>query len=187
VAHYLAGRSITITPPPVLRWAPSLRRLDGGHSPGIVARVDNVDGQLVGVHRTWLVCDATGIWRRHGRATLGLIGGGAARLAPTADTLLIGEGIETCLAAMQATAMPAWAALSTSGMVGLVLPTEVRQVIILADHDSSGAGEHAARVAAQRWLAEGRRVWIAMPPEPGTDFNDVLVGRAGNAEARDAA
>jgi phage/plasmid primase-like uncharacterized protein len=63
----------------------------------------------------------------------------------------------------------------------------VRQVIILADHDSSGAGEHAARVAAQRWLAEGRRVWIAMPPEPGTDFNDVLVGRAGNAEARDAA
>jgi hypothetical protein len=69
VVRYFAGRSITINLPPVLRWAPSLRRLDGGHSPGIVGRVDDVDGQLVGVHRTWLVCDATGIWRRHGRAT----------------------------------------------------------------------------------------------------------------------
>jgi hypothetical protein len=31
---------------------------------------------------------------------------------------------------------------------------------------------------AERWLAEGRRVRLAMPPEPGSDFNDVLVGHA---------
>jgi hypothetical protein len=30
---------------------------------------------------------------------------------------------------------------------------------------------------ALRWLAEGRRVRIAMPLVPGTDFNDVLAGR----------
>jgi hypothetical protein len=29
-----------------------------------------------------------------------------------------------------------------------------------------------------RWLAEGRRVRIAIPPEPGTDFNDVLTSQA---------
>jgi len=29
---------------------------------------------------------------------------------------MVGEGIETCLAAMQATGNPAWAALSTSGL-----------------------------------------------------------------------
>ena len=111
------------------------------------------------------------------------------RLAPAAETLLIGEGIETCLAAMQATAMPAWAALSTSGMVALVLPPIVRQVIILADHDANGAGERAARTAAQRWLAEGRSVRIAMPPEPGTDFNDMLSGKSATRtmEADDAA
>jgi hypothetical protein len=41
----------------------------------------------------------------------------------------------------------------------------------------SGRGEEAARNAARRWIAEGRRVQIAMPPDPGTDFNDVLLGR----------
>jgi hypothetical protein len=54
----------------------------------------------------------------------------------------------------------------------------VRQVIILADHDANGAGERAARAAAIRWVGEGRRVRIAMPPEPGTDFADLLAGRS---------
>jgi putative DNA primase/helicase len=52
-------------------------------------------------------------------------------------------------------------------MVALILPAEVRDVLIAADHDASGAGERAARIAAARWLAEGRRVRIAIPPEPG--------------------
>jgi putative DNA primase/helicase len=74
-------------------------------------------------------------------------------------------------------------------MVALMLPPIVRTVIILADHDVSGAGERAARTAAARWLAEGRRVRIAMPPQPATDFNDVLLGRAYAriTEARDVA
>ena len=33
----------------------------------------------------------------------------------------------------------------------------------------------AAQKAAPRWLAEGRRVRIAIPPEPGSDFNDLLL------------
>jgi putative DNA primase/helicase len=95
-----------------------------------------------------------------------------------AEMLLIGEGIETAMAAMTAMAMPAWAALSTSGMVALALPRIVREVIILADHDHNGAGQRAAHAAAQRWVQEGRRVRIALPPEPGTDFADVLLGGA---------
>jgi putative DNA primase/helicase len=84
---------------------------------------------------------------------------------------------------------PAWAALSTSGLVSLVLPLSVRTVIILADHDTNGAGERAARAAAQRWLTEGRRVRIAMPPEAGMDMADVLAGRvyARTAELCDVA
>jgi hypothetical protein len=31
---------------------------------------------------------------------------------------------------------------------------------------------------ARRWLAEGRRVRIALPPTPGTDMADVLIGAA---------
>ena len=35
--------------------------------------------------------------------------------------------------------------------------------------------EHgAASEAAQRFFSEGRNVRIAIPPVPGTDFNDVL-------------
>src|SRR5262249_22433096 len=111
------------------------------------------------------------------------------RLARAGETLLIGEGIETCLAAMQATELPAWAALSTSGMMALQLPPEVPHVVILADNDDNGAGLHAARVAAQRWGAEGRRVRIPSPPEPGADRAALLVGRSrlGTAEVCDAA
>ena len=143
VARFLAGRGITLPVPPSLRWAPSLRRQDGGNGPAMVARIDDLAGRLIGVHRTWLERDAAGAWRRRDRASLGPIRGGAVRLAPAAETLMIGEGIETCLAAVQATALPAWVGLSTSGLTALLLPPEVRHVIILADNDASGAGERS--------------------------------------------
>jgi phage/plasmid primase-like uncharacterized protein len=152
----------------------------------MVARVDGPDGELSGVHRTWLARDESGIWQRRDRASLGPVGGAAVRLAPVAGTLLIAEGIETALAAMQATVQAAWAALSTSGLMALRLPPMVRTVIICADNDQNDAGQSAAYTAAQRWLAEGRRVRIATPPEPDTDFADVLAGRA-YAQVRDAA
>jgi hypothetical protein len=88
---------------------------------------------------------------------------------------MVGEGIETCLAAMLATARPAWAALSTSGLRSLDLPVDARDVILLADADD--AGEAAAQDCALRWKRQGRRVRIARPPR-GLDFNGVLLGRA---------
>jgi putative DNA primase/helicase len=178
VVRYLAARGITIAPPPSLRYAPLLRRRDGSCGPAIVARIASIDDELIGVHRTWLHRGPDGLWRRRDRAMFGRAAGGAVRLSPAAETMLIAEGIETAMAAMTATAKPAWAALSTAGMIALALPPIVRTVLILADHDVNGAGENAAQVAAARWLAEGRRVRIAIPPEPGTDFNDVLLGSA---------
>jgi hypothetical protein len=100
--------------------------------------------------------------------------------------LMVGEGIETCLAAMTATAQPAWAALSTSGLRRLMLLPIVRRVVVCADHDASGAGERAAREAAQRWRGEGRAVSVWMSPRVGEDANDLLLAALA-AEARDAA
>ena len=97
------------------------------------------------------------------------------RLGSVDDTLMIGEGIETCLAAMQATGRPAWAALSTSGLRSLELPDDVGEIIILADGDEPG--EAAANYAARRWQRAGRRVRIARPPA-GMDFNDLLIADA---------
>ncbi|HTV46691.1 MAG TPA: toprim domain-containing protein [Stellaceae bacterium] len=177
VAAYLSGRGITMPVPASLRWAPTLRRPDGTTAPAMVARIDGPDGELLGVHRTWLTRDAGGAWCRRERAMLGRAAGSAVRLAAAAETFLVGEGIETTIAGMMAVGLPGWAALSTSGLVALALPKTVHEIVICADNDASGAGKRAARDVAARWLAEDRRVWIAMPPEPETDMADLLSGR----------
>ena len=98
---------------------------------------------------------------------LGPCRGGAVRLAAPGDVLMVGEGIETCLAAMQATGHAAWAALSTSGLRTLDLPNDVRDVIVLADGDDPG--EAAARDCAWRWKREGAsRAY--RPPAAGNGF-----------------
>ncbi len=106
---------------------------------------------------------------------LGPCRSGAVRLATAGNQLMIGEEIETCLAAMQAAGRSTWAALSTSGLRALDIPETVWDVIVLADGDPPG--ETAARNAASRWWRKGRRVRIARPPR-GLDFNDLLQGRS---------
>jgi putative DNA primase/helicase len=77
---------------------------------------------------------------------------------------------------MHACALPGWAALSAGGIKSLVLPPSANMVLICADNDANGVGQRAANAAAERFLAEGRRVRIALPPRSGTDFNDLLRG-----------
>jgi putative DNA primase/helicase len=125
------------------------------------------------VHRTFLARDGDGKAPvEPAKMMLGPCRGGAVRLGLSDNALMVGEGIETCLAAMQSCGRPAWAALSTSGLRALDLPREVRNVIVLADGDDSG--ESAAQDCAWRWKREGRRVRIARPPKD-MDFNDLLV------------
>jgi putative DNA primase/helicase len=82
------------------------------------------------------------------------------------------------MSVMQVTGYPGWAALSATGIKNLVLPPEALQVLIACDNDENHVGLKAARKAQRRWLAEGRRVRVSMPPLLGTDWNDVLAGRA---------
>ena len=147
----------------------------------MVALVTNgADGTPLAIHRTFLARDGAGKAPIDpAKMMLGPCRGGVVRLADAGEMLMIGEGIETCLAAMQATGKLAWAALSTSGLRALDLPEDVRDVIVLADGDE--AGEAAARDCAMRWNRQGRRVRIARPPQ-GSDFNDLLLGRAPNIE-----
>jgi hypothetical protein len=138
------------------------------------------DDTPLAVHRTFLGRDGAGKAPvEPQKMMLGPCRGGAVRLSPAADVLMVGEGIETCFAAMQATGRAAWAALSTSGLRTLDLPDTVREVIVLADGDEPGGT--AARDCAWRWKREGRRVRIARPPQ-GMDFNDLLMGRAPRIE-----
>jgi len=177
VETYLASRGIHLTPSDALRFHAGLKHRSAGIWPAMVALVTRgVDDVPLAIHRTFLARDGSAKAPVDPqKMMLGPCSGGAVRLAPAGGVLMVGEGIETCLAAMQARGLPAWAALSTSGLLALDLPPDVRDVIVLADGDT--AGDAAARGAGLRWKREGRRVRIAHPPQ-GLDFNDMLFGSA---------
>jgi putative DNA primase/helicase len=181
VATYLASRGLHVRPSAILRFHGGLKHPSGGIWPAMVALVTRgADDMPLAIHRTFVARDGGGKAPVDPQnMMLGPCRGGAVRLTPVADVLMVGEGIETCFAAMQATGRPAWAALSTSGLRTLDLPAEVREVILLADGDDPG--EVAARDCAWRWKRQGRHVRIARPPQ-GMDFNDLLMGRAPHIE-----
>jgi hypothetical protein len=181
VETYLASRSIDVSPPDALRFHSGLKHPSGGIWPAMVALVTKgADETPLAVHRTFLARDGVGKAAVDPpKMMLGPCRGGVVRLVDPGDVLMVGEGIETCLAAMQATGFAAWAALSTSGLRTLDLPRDLRDVIVLADGDDPG--EAAAQDCAWRWKQEGRRVRIARPPR-GMDFNDLLVRRVPRIE-----
>jgi putative DNA primase/helicase len=183
VETYLSARGLNLSLPPSLRFHRGLRHPSGGLWPCMVALVmRGADNTPLAIHRTFLARDGGGKAPVDpAKMMLGPCRGGAVRLSQPGDLLMVGEGIETCLAAMQATGHPTWAALSTSGMRALNLPGPVSEVIVLADGDDPG--EAAARDCALRWMRQGRRVRIARPPR-GMDFNDVLLGHAPGIEGR---
>jgi putative DNA primase/helicase len=183
IETYLASRGIHLPPPDALRFHPGLKHRSGGFWPAMVALVTNGANRTpIAIHRTYLARDGGGKAPVDPQKMMfGPCRGGAVRLAEPGEVLMVGEGIETCLAAMQATGHPVWAALSTSGLRSLELPKDMHDVIVLADGDE--AGEAAARDCALGWRREGRRVRIARPPQ-GLDFNDMLLGRAPRTEER---
>ena len=141
VQTYLAARGIELPLPDALRFHAGLKHPSGDIWPAMVALVTNgVDATPLAIHRTFLARDGSSKAPvdpqkmmlgpcRGGVVRLGdLRGAGAADAADadpsgrppakssTGSVLMVGEGIETCLAAMQATGHPAWAALSTTGL-----------------------------------------------------------------------
>ena len=171
---YLQSRGLRLALPSTLRFQSRLKHSSGDLWPALVALVSRgSDNEPLAIHRTFLARDGSGKAPINPqKMMLGPCSGGAVRLGEPTNVLMVGEGIETCLSAMQATGDPAWAALSTSGLKALNLPENVREVIVLADGDD--VGEAAARECALRWQREGRQVRIARPLR-GQDFNDMLM------------
>ena len=166
-----------------LRFHAGLKHPSGGIWPAMVALVTRgADGAPIAIHRTFLARDGVGKAPVDpAKMMLGPCRGGAVRLAEPGDVLMVGEGIETCLAAMQATGHPAWAALSTSGLRALDLPTDVRDVIVLADGDDPG------EAAAQRLrlaLEAGGPPRAHRPPAARDGFQRSAAGPRASASRR---
>ncbi|WP_370296483.1 toprim domain-containing protein [Poseidonocella sp. HB161398] len=127
---------------------------------------------------------------------LGSAAGGAVRLTEGNGTLVVGEGIETVLAYLRlqenhfgtknngtrrAVGAPTsenrtWAALSTSGLRGLILPQSPGELIVAADPDRPGI--EAAHDLAARATKLGWRAQVHAPPPAAGDWNDFLAGLA---------
>ena len=174
VSTYLRARGITIPVPPSLRYlAAAKHKPTGLILPAMVAGVQGPDGRVVAVHRTFLSRNGTAKASvSEPRMSLGPVAGGAVHLAKANGRLAVSEGVETGLSILQATGIPTWAALSATNMANVILPQDIRDVILGPDGDE--AGEAGAQEAAKRLVREGREVCIARPPL-GEDFNDLLI------------
>jgi hypothetical protein len=187
VVRYLASRGIDMPPPPTLRWAPRCWHGEARQwFPAMVALVQHFERGIVGIHRTYLRNDGSGkadLPKNWQRRTLGPVGGGAVRLSMPrkGEWFAVAEGVETLLSVTEACFMPGWAALSAGGVRRLILPAEATHLVICVDNDGNGVGQRDSYEAAQQWLAEGRRVRVAVPPEMDSDFNTVLTA-AGDAK-----
>ena len=175
---YLRGRGITCPlPVDALRFHPACWHSSGKHLPAMVARVKGSDGYAI--HRTYLKPDGSGKADvEPPKAMLGNCAGGAVRLIEAEGPLVVAEGIETGLS-LSSGLLPIpvtiWAALSTSGLRALRLPTAPGRLTIASDGDT--AGREAAHILAERAHKLGWTVSYLHAPE-GKDWNDVLMEKA---------
>ena len=184
--RHLAARGIALGELPsrihaVLRWHPHCPWGMGGSRHGCMVALwtDAVTGEPRAIHRTAI----TDAGAKVGRKTLGPNAGCVIRLWPDDEVergLVIGEGIETMLAAAtriqhRGTLLtPAWAT-GDAGHLGKfpVLPG-IEALTVLVDHDENGRGQRATAECARRWTAAGREVTQLIPRIPGEDFTDLV-------------
>lgn len=172
---YLRARKITadLHDAP-LRYHPALLYREHPDSPprkfpALVAAVTNHDGEIMGIHRTFL--DPARNAKANvasPRRALGVILGNSVRFGVIEEFAIIGEGIETVLSLKSvAPHLPMVAALSAAHLSAWEFPTGLRRLIIAADNDR--AGRNAARKLAER--AEALGVDVETIVSQGKDFN----------------
>jgi putative DNA primase/helicase len=129
----------------------------------MVAAVNDPVGNLVAVHRTFLTAAGEKAPIDKPKLARGPIKGNAVRLADwrTTDTLALTEGIEDALAYWKLTGTPTWAACGAGMVASMILPTAIRNVVIVADRDE--AGMRAAGQALAAFEAQGRHVRVVRP------------------------
>ena len=172
---YLRGRGITCPLPKSLRFHPNCwHGVTAKRYPAMVAAVQG--NKLAAVHRTFLRPDGSGKADVEiPKMMLGSTAGASVRLTEGRESLVVCEGIETALSLSSGLLrVPAaiWAALSTSGIRNLSLPSQAGQLTIAPDGDK--AGREAASALAARADALGWRVALLPAPEC-LDWNDVLM------------
>lgn len=188
----------------MLRYHPSLTywtpAQDGnfiklGDFPAMIGAITDPQGELQGLHITYLQRGANH-WQKldiydpetseplpakkiYNRMT-GSIKGNAIRLDPINERgeLMVCEGIETAFASRElfkSFNFPVWACLNANNLSALVLPKEVKRLLIVADNDiPRPIGFEASHALAVKAIKQGINVTIWEAEIAGYDALDEL-------------
>lgn len=173
---YLTCRGLAPPYPPSLRFA-RLPYGNLGPLPCLVAAVQDVAGEVIGIQRIWLAHDGQGKADvAKPKLSLGQVKGGAIRLGDLDGTgcLTVCEGPEDGLSLVEMLGGPVWVAAGASFLPAMQFPPEVRSIVIGADNDP--AGREAADKAARAFAERGLTVRIIRPLAGFKDFNEELQG-----------
>lgn len=186
---YARARGITIDLPPSVRFAmtPRWRNEETGEvgrdHPAMVCALQGEDGKIVGVQCIFL---ADGGRRKYEavrpdgskgkvKLTFGLLVGGAFRLGPATDTVIVCEGPEDGLSLAQVLpGRTVWVSCGTAALSKINFPSAVRTVVLAGDNNA--AGRAAVAQAHTVYAEQGRAVEEVFPDAPFKDWNDQLRG-----------
>jgi putative DNA primase/helicase len=182
--RYLTSRGLIIQPFQSLRAIRSLRHAATKRDfPGLIARFVDVDGAGKQIQRLYLTETGSKADVTPNRMFVQghtLPKGGAIRLGDAAAEMGVAEGVETALAAAQLFGMPVWATTSAEMLKAWTPPKNAKRVLVFGDNDDSHTGQAAAHELARRLVHEAQRdgiertVDVMLPPNKGSDWNDVL-------------
>lgn len=173
---YLRWRGLHLPLPDSLRFTSLRHGSTGRDYPCLVALVTGVEGQPIGIQRTYLADNGEGKADVSPvKMSLGQVAGGAIRLAPPAAELVVAEGLEDALTLQQEIGRAAWAAAGASMLAAMRFPDLVQRVAIGGDNDD--AGTEAAEKAAQAFASRGLEARTFYPLPGFKDFSDELQGK----------
>lgn len=166
-----------------------------GTFPAMLAAIRDPSGELLGLHTTYLSHNGTG-WQKlqavhpetgeplparkiHAVRSGSIKGGGVMLKQPLEGHLIVGEGIESTLAAFELFGRPAGyglcATLNAGNMARLVLPQGIGKLVIAGDHDAPRpVGQNAAHDLGARAIKQGIDTSLWLPDCKGHDPLDHL-------------
>lgn len=169
---YLRRRNIDIGLPDCLRFA--RLRFAGEVRPMLIAAVAGPDNRVQAIHRIVLKDDGSKADLNGGKVkfSLGPVMGGAIRLTPAANGMLVCVGIEDGLTLLQQQGHAVWAVTGDVALPAVQLPVGVRSVVVAHDNDASGNA--AGKKTADNLSGEGRQARLIQPLFAFKDFNEEI-------------
>ena len=197
---YLTRRSLNDVVGPLqdVRFHPSLEYRDRerkvvGHFPALLGLLTQSTGKPLTIQRIYLTPNGDKAPVEAAKKFMPFRSGSqyhgsAVRLDhDIGPVLCVGEGLETMLAWRAMTGLPSWACCVEQLLSNLMIPDQVRVLVVAADKDPvkgenpDGVGQMAAQALVERVRATGRKAAMILPPLPleegadkGPDWADVL-------------